>query len=222
MSEAGLPGWLMMVGMSGQKLVWSSMRGQQKLVLSGALVMSAGILAFVAFTAVAGLSKASELAGVVSALVAFAGLGVAVGGALWQRAVDHSGAPVIRTAIGAGPWTIAGYGITYEVRSVTRSAKKRPGGRKRWITVTACVTRTKSRGLSDIKYRFRDEDSGKKLVEIDSERSGVRNPPLNEPNKLVMVFEDIDPPVNSLRISVRDFFWQDGCDLVLHEVPVSS
>lgn len=88
--------------------------------------------------------------------------------------------------------------------------------------MTAYVTRTESSRLSDIEYRFRDEESGKKLTRVPSEGSGVKNPPLNEPNKVIMVLEDIDPPVKSLRISVRDFFWPDGCDLVLHEVPVLS
>lgn len=213
-----------MVGMSGRKLAWWNMDGRQKLGWSGALVMTAAIVGFVAYIALAGLNKASELAGVVSALIALAGLGLAVAGVVWKPGLklEDGGSPVTKTAIAGGPWIIRGYGITYEVSAVTRSAEKGLGESKRWITVTAYVTRTQSSPLSDIEYRFRDQESGKKLAKVSSEGSGDKNPPLNERSRLVTVLQDIDPPVKSLRITVKDFYWPDGRALVLREVPVSS
>ena len=223
----------MIVGMNERKLARSSrnrrklarphMNSQQKLAWSGALVMTAAIVGFVVYIAVAGLNNASELAGVVSALIALAGLGLAAAGvAARKHPPELAGPPVVKTAIaGSGPWKIDGYGVTYEVRAVTRSAKRGKGESKCLITVTAYVTRTQSSGHSDIEYRFHDVESGKKLTKVHSESSGEKTPPLNQPRKLVTVLEDINPPVQSLRITVKDFFWPDGPALVLDEVPVS-
>jgi hypothetical protein len=129
---------------------------------SGALIMIAATVAFVAYIAVAGLDKASELAGVVGALVALAGLGLALYGRSlgddpkidpikWNKLDQGStdltkggGRPVIVDAIAPSPpWTVRGHGLTYSVIKVTRTMSRWGGDEKPSINVTADVTRTK-------------------------------------------------------------------------------
>lgn len=124
--------------------------------------MAASVAAFVAYIAVAGLGKANELAGVVSALVALAGLGLAVGGLAWGR--RETGKPIVKAVAGSPPWTIKGHGITYKVLNVTRGTRARQGRSRRIIVITAYVTRTQSSGISKLEYEFHDEESSKSSI----------------------------------------------------------
>ena len=44
--------------------------------------------------------------------------------------------------------------------------------------------------------------------------------PLNQCTRIDRVLFDVDPPDNSLTVTLHDFFWPKGRDLVLREVPV--
>jgi hypothetical protein len=188
---------------------------------------------------VAGLGKASELAGVVGALVALAGLGLAgYGLALGHDSTIDSiepdglhqgitgltkggGRPVIVDAIAPSPpWTVRGHGLIYSVIKVTRTMSGWGGDEKPSITVTADVTRTKPSDYHRLQYRFSDEESGIELKRVPFEDKGSENPSLNQRSRLVTVLWDVDPPITRLTITLHDFFWPDGKDLILKGVPV--
>jgi hypothetical protein len=68
--------------------------------------------------------------------------------------------------------------------------KKGPDEDKRRITVTAYVTRTEPRQVSDIEYKLRDEESGKKLTEVRSGGSDDEDLFLNERSEVVTILKD--------------------------------
>lgn len=203
--------------------------------------MTAAIVAFVAYIAAAGLGKASELAGVVSALVAIAGLGLAVYGVMSAptRPKLHHGVkivpplqpdppkpkakPVIRTVTNqTPPWTVLGFGIIYSIKEVTRTTSEWNGEEKPSITITADLTRTEPKNYSSLEVRFTDEESERVLEEVPFASSGDRNPRPDQPSRLVTVLFDNSPPTKSLTVTVHDFFWSDRKHLILENVPVRA
>jgi hypothetical protein len=45
---------------------------------------------------------------------------------------------------------------------------------------------------------------------------------LNEKSRLITVVWDASPPSTRITITLHDFYWPDGQDLVLTNIPVSS
>ncbi len=213
---------------------------ERPLALYGGLVIAAAVVAFVAYIAVAGLNRASELAGVVSALVAIAGLGLAVYGAVsgptgrslppWVKTVPPlppdppkpKKEPVRQTVrSGTPPWTVSGFGISYSVTGATRTTSEWQGTTRPSITITADLIRTRSKDYFSLEFGFSDKESGRALEEVPGTSSGDRKPRPNQRSSLVTVLFDISPPTRSLTITVHDFFWSDRKYLSLEGVPVS-
>lgn len=193
--------------------------------------MIAATVAFVAYIVIAGLGPASELAGVVSALVAIAGLGLAVYGTTtapdrlpeinipgWPDLHLPGGRFIEADAIAPSPpWTVRGYGVTYKVIEITRATKEWMGDKsKPSITITADVTRTTPSEGSSLQYRFRNEEGGGiDLEKHPFETKEPSDPPLNEGTRVISVLWDVKPPIKTLAITVYDHFWPDGQKLVI-------
>ncbi len=134
----------------------------------------------------------------------------------------HEAEQVARDAQGSPPWTIEGYGWRYTVESVIRTNSEWQFKRRPSITVTAYVTRTVRNDFSKMEYLVSDQVSGAALDGVPFEGGGNGDPPLNQRSKLVHVVWDTDPPTTHVTIVLHDFYWPDGQDLILRNVPVPS
>jgi hypothetical protein len=91
------------------------------------------------------------------------------------------------------------------------------------ITVTAYITRTDASTFSHIEYRISDEASGAALEEVPfGGGSGDGDPPLNQRSRLVTVLWDTEPRTAHLTVTLHDFYWPDGKDVVLRGVRVPA
>ncbi|WP_117211487.1 hypothetical protein [Allorhizocola rhizosphaerae] len=125
-------------------------------------------------------------------------------------------------ARGGPPWTVEGHGWRYTVESVVRTTSEWQFKRRPSITVTAYVTRTVASDFSRMEYLLSDHATGAALDGVPFQGGGNGDPPLNQRSKLVHVVWDTDPPAKRLTITLHDFHWPDGQDLILRDVPVWS
>jgi hypothetical protein len=124
-------------------------------------------------------------------------------------------------AKGAPPWTVEGHGWRYTVDSVRRTSHEWFGW-KPSITIEAHVTRAEKVFHPAMDYRVSDQTSGAALDGVPFQGGGDGNPPLNQPSKLVHVIWDTDPRATTLTITLHDFYWPDGRDLILRDIPSPS
>jgi hypothetical protein len=88
------------------------------------------------------------------------------------------------------------------------------------ITITGFVTITEADRFSAMEFYFHDQ-GGNVLDGVPFEGSGSGNPPLNQRSKLVSVIRDADPQASFLTITIHDFYWPAGRDLILADIPVT-
>jgi hypothetical protein len=194
---------------------------ERLLAWSGGLIITVALVGFLVFIAVAGLNQASELAGVVGALVAVAGLALTVAGLVAARR-SEDGTPVIKETLGSPPWIIRNDDIELRVIKVTRGTKKELDETRATIQITADVTRMRPSRRSHLEYRFSTSDNGRVLEEDDFESDEGNNLQVNQRTTINKVLFDVSPSANALTVTLHDFFWPKGCDLILREVPISS
>jgi len=127
------------------------------------------------------------------------------------------------SATGPAPWTVEGHGIRFEVASTKRTSSSWMGQTKPSITITAYVTRTAKADFKAMNYRISDQASGAVLESVPfGGGTGDGDPPLNQRSKLVFVVWDASPKATRLTFTLHDFYWADGRDLILRNVPVPS
>jgi hypothetical protein len=134
----------------------------------------------------------------------------------------QSRTPVIVAAVGAPPWTVEGYGWKYTVVSVERTVSKWQSQQRPSLTITAYVERTNASDFSNMTFRISDQASGAALEDVPFQGGGDAKPPLHQRSKLVHVVWDTDPLASLLSITLHDFYWPDGRDLILRNVPAPS
>jgi hypothetical protein len=124
-------------------------------------------------------------------------------------------------AVGSGPWTVSGYGWRYTVRSIARTTDNWMNGDQPSLTITADVERTEpvSAGPA-MTYQVSDRATGTALAEVPFQNTGVREPPLHQVSRLVQVVWDTSPRATRLTVTLEDFYWVDGQDLILTDLPV--
>jgi hypothetical protein len=127
---------------------------------------------------------------------------------------------ITQQAIGPPPWTVEGYGYRYTVESVVRTSHREHFQPKPSITITGFVTITEANQFSAMEFSFHDQ-GGNALDGVPFEGSGSGNPPLNQRAKLVSVIWDADPQASFLTITIHDFYWPAGRDLILADIPVT-
>ncbi|MEU4549963.1 hypothetical protein [Nonomuraea dietziae] len=130
--------------------------------------------------------------------------------------------PIRKNASGPPPWTIHGYGWRFTVERTKRTVSRWMGETKPSITITAYVTREERQFASRMIYRISDKASGSELEAVPFQGGGDGDPPLNQRSKLVFVVWDTSPRASRLTITLHDFHWPDGRDLVLGEVRVPA
>ncbi|HET6191479.1 MAG TPA: hypothetical protein VFE59_31295 [Trebonia sp.] len=193
---------------------------ERLLAWSGGLIITVAIVGFLVFIAVAGLNKASELAGVIGALVAVAGLALTVAGLVASRRSEVA-KPVIKETLGPPPWTIHNDDIRLTVIKVARGTTKELNETRATIQITADVTRMRP-SRSHLEYRFSSADNGRVLEEDNFGSDDGDDLPVNQCTRINKVLFDVSPPANALTVTLHDFFWPEGRDLILREVPISS
>ncbi|MGK8557764.1 caspase family protein [Nocardia gipuzkoensis] len=134
----------------------------------------------------------------------------------------RSRTPVVVDAAGAPPWTVEGYGWKYTVVSVERTVSEWQFRQRPSLTITAYVERTDASDFSNMTFRISDQFSGAALEDVPFQGGGDAKPPLHQRSKLVHVVWDADPLASQLSIALHDFYWPDGRDLILRNVPAPS
>lgn len=123
---------------------------------------------------------------------------------------------VIKDATGPPPWVVEGHGYRFSLERVAHDQGTWMSATKPALIITASVTRTKASDYSKVEFEVRDQ-SGTLLEDVPFRGSGDGNPPLNQPGKLELVkWSDSSSLLN---ITIHDFFWPDGRDLILRNVP---
>lgn len=126
---------------------------------------------------------------------------------------------IVVQASGEPPWSVSGYGWTYTVESVTRTTSTS-------LTITAYVERSSESGAHvGMGYQISAQDSGRALDFVPFEGDNPEDkgsPPINQRRQLVYVVGDTNPRATQLTITLHDFYWPDGKDLVLKGVRVPS
>jgi hypothetical protein len=158
------------------------------------------------------------IGGVAAAWAVQKGYGALCGQAGLCRSADA--VQITAYATGRAPWVVEGYGHRFEVASTVRTTsewqfKKRPS-----ITVTAYVTRSQKTFQPAMDYRISDQGSGTALEAVPFQGSGDGNPPIGQRSKLVFVVWDASPRATKLVFTLHDFYWPDGRDVILRDVPV--
>ncbi|WP_329375599.1 hypothetical protein [Streptomyces sp. NBC_01483] len=121
-------------------------------------------------------------------------------------------------ASGAPPWRVSGYGWTYTVESVTRTTSTS-------LTITAYVERSSASGDHPHMLYQIAQDSGRALDFVPFEGDNPDDkgtPPVDQRRQLVYVVGDTNPRATHLTITLHDFYWPDGQDLVLKGVRAPS
>jgi uncharacterized protein DUF4062 len=122
-----------------------------------------------------------------------------------------------------GFWPVEGFGYHYSVESVARTSHEgfTRGKYQRWssLTITGSVTQTQKNDYSNMEFKIHDQD-GNLLEKVPFQGSGDGNPPLNQRERLVLVYWESDTPAQSLTITVHDFYWSAERNLILRGVPV--
>jgi Domain of unknown function (DUF4062) len=108
-----------------------------------------------------------------------------------------------------GNWPVEGYGYHYSVESVARTSHNgfRGSNHGQWssLTITGFVTRTQKKDYSNMQFKIYDQD-GNLLEKVPFQGSGDGNPPLNQRERLVLVYWEADTPAQSLTITFHDFY----------------
>lgn len=126
-------------------------------------------------------------------------------------------------AQGNPPWTVEGFGWRYSVVSVARTRSEWQLKTRPSLTITAEVLRTQSTSsFAHMQYRVSDQGSGILLEEASFSSGGDGDPPTNLLSRLVHVVWDTEPQAKTLTIVLHDFYWPDGRDLILRNVPVPA
>ncbi|MFE9450508.1 protein kinase [Streptomyces sp. NPDC006739] len=133
----------------------------------------------------------------------------------------HSG-QAARQAPGRGPWKVSGYGWTYTVESVSRTTSEWVPDPRPSLTITADLERGSADEFSHMTYRVSDPGSGTVLDADPLASSGDSEPPARQRSRLVQVFWDTDPRATHVTITLHDFYWPAGRDLVLKDIPVTG
>ncbi|WP_067459998.1 caspase family protein [Actinomadura macra] len=173
-----------------------------------------------------GLTRGAGRVAVGAALVTGVLVAVSNAGPLLERVREldigpfRSAKPVIVDATGKPPWKVEGYGFRYSVEKVTRTSSEWQFKRKPSITITAYATRTRKGSFARMEYRYGNQGSGAALDTVPFQGSGDDEPPLNQPSRLVAVVWDTDPRARHLVVTLHDFYWPGGRDLVLRNIPV--
>ncbi|RZU49406.1 caspase domain-containing protein [Krasilnikovia cinnamomea] len=124
-------------------------------------------------------------------------------------------------AVGQGPWKVEGYGYRFELTSIKRTTNEGPKSRHQAsITITGYVTVTEGTTHSRMQYTVTAKD-GTLLENVPFTGSGTGNPPVNQRTKLVLVDWDTNPRTKAVTVVIHDFFWPQGKDLILRNVPVT-
>jgi hypothetical protein len=121
-------------------------------------------------------------------------------------------------ATGPAPWTIEGYGWRYTVESVTQTTSEWQFEKKPSLTIVAYIERSEDSFHPAMEYRISDQASGAVLDSVPFQGGGDGSPPLHQRSKLVHVVWDTSPRASRLTITLHDFYWPDGQDLVLSGV----
>ena len=128
---------------------------------------------------------------------------------------------IVQEATGPGPWTVEGYGYQYTVEGVARTSHEGQNFKPRdSITITGYVTVTKGSQFARKQYQFRDQ-ADNLLEDVPFEGAGTGDPPVNQRTKLVSVVWDAGPRASRLTITIHDFYWSAGQDLILRGIPVA-
>ncbi|MFF3441228.1 hypothetical protein [Streptosporangium sp. NPDC002721] len=130
--------------------------------------------------------------------------------------------PIRKNASGPPPWTVHGHGWRFTVERTRRTVSRWMGRTRPSITITAYVTREERRFASLMIYRISDKESGSELEAVPFQGGGDGDPPLDQRSKIVFVVWDTSPRASRLTVTLHDFHWPDGRDLVLGEVRVPA
>jgi hypothetical protein len=133
----------------------------------------------------------------------------------------HSG-QAARQAPGRGPWKVSGYGWTYTVESVSRTTSEWVPSPRPSLTITADLERGNADAFSHMTYQVSDPARGTALDADPLASSGDSGPPAHQRSRLVQVFWDTDPRATHVTITLHDFYWPAGRNLVLKDIPVAS
>lgn len=160
------------------------------------------------------------VAGLVTAIVLLApqitaGLGNFVRGL--SSSNTNSPEQVVQDATGQPPWVVEGHGYRFSLEKVAHGQGSWQSGTKPALIITGYVTRTAASNHSNMGFQVRDQ-TGTLLEKVPFRGSGDGNPPLNQPSKLELVVWNNSS--SQLTITIHDFFWPDGRDLILRNVPV--
>jgi hypothetical protein len=135
---------------------------------------------------------------------------------------DLGGEParqIIQDATGPGPWTVEGYGYRYTIEKVVRTSHDDQFTPRGSLTLTGYVTVTAKSRFVHKEYQFRDQ-ADNLLEGVPFQGEGTGDPPLNQRTKLVSVIWDAKPRASRLTVTIHDFYWPAGRDLILRGVPV--
>lgn len=125
-------------------------------------------------------------------------------------------------AVGSPPWTVEGHGWRYTVESVSRSKHSWMSGTKPTLTITAYIERVENTGnFASMEYRI-NADDGSVLDGVPFQGGGDGTPPLHQRSKLVHVVWDSQPSARQLTITLHDFYWPTGRDLILRAILVPA
>ncbi|MFE4958709.1 caspase family protein [Streptomyces sp. NPDC056653] len=138
-----------------------------------------------------------------------------------QQSTESSSKQKIVIASGPPPWTVKGFGWTYTVTSVRRTTTQ--DWKKPSLTIAAYVERSSASDLVNMDYRFTTQDGTVlNLVFPEDGSDDGREPPLNQRTQLTHVRQDTKRSATHLTITLHNFGWDDGQDLVLKGIPVPS
>ena len=136
-----------------------------------------------------------------------------------SRPGGGSDGQVIVEASGAAPWTVEGHGYRYTIESVAGTTHEWKFEPKRSLTITGYVTSTAKSDFASKQFQFVDQ-AGNVLESVPFEGGGATDPPYNQRVKLVSVVWDANPRATTLTVTIHDFYWPAGKDLILRNVPV--
>jgi hypothetical protein len=158
------------------------------------------------------------LAGLVVAIIVFAQeIGTRLGGFVEGLRTSPASEQVVEDATGEPPWVVEGHGYRFALEKVAHDQGTWQFRTKPALVVTGTVIRSKASDHSDVKFEIRDQ-AGMLLESVPFRGSGNGNPPLNQPGKVELVVWNNSSTL--LTITIHDFFWPDGRDLILRNVPV--
>lgn len=129
---------------------------------------------------------------------------------------------IIQDATGPGPWTVEGYGYRYTVEKAARTRHEGQGFKQRdSLTITGYVTVTRGSDFAHKDVQVRDQ-ADNLLEALMGQGEGTGDPPVNQRTKLVTVVWDAAPRATTLTLTVHDFYWSAGQDLILRGIPTTT